>query len=216
MSTAINLIRQATGPLGDFKLPVCISLITSHGIFLSDEDVDVILSRYKEHAKFWNFGEEAITRELNSLSVVAHRDSYSIVQRFKTIDRGLWRQYLEPVYQVLPHQTLQHEIMILDKSYLIDIESQRTRTVMRITGIPDRLLTEPDLSNLKKLAHCLASHFQVWLDMPGVLEEYVRIFARAVVQDQRGEGAFSPIPVADLRLAIDECVARLGGSYRPS
>lgn len=219
MSAAINVIKQSTGPLGDFKLPVCINLITSHGILFSDEDIDIILSRYKEHASFWNFGEEVITKEVTELGLAVHRDSYSLLQRFKSVDHSLWRQYMEPVYQPVLQQASQHEITILDKSYLIHIETQRTRTVMRITGIPHRLMTEPDLANLKNLAHCLTSArlglhpFQVWLDMPGVLEEYVRIFARAVAKDQTGQKAFSPIPVAALILAINECVAKAGGSY---
>ena len=61
-----DLIRRSTGPLGDFKMPVCSSIIQNEnlGASLGQDGVIQILRRYKQHTAFWGIGLGTITAEL--------------------------------------------------------------------------------------------------------------------------------------------------------
>jgi hypothetical protein len=213
MSLGLTLVQSSTGPLGDFKMPVCTNIVASKGLFLSDEDIDVILSRYKEHVEFWNISQEIVSRELFSFINVANREPQSILSRFEVLDRWFWRQYLEPVYRMQPHQTLERYATIGDRSYAFYIETQRTRTVITVTPFPKQLMNQADLVNLKNLAGCLAKQFQVRLDIPGVLKEHVRIFVRTAARSETGQVAFSAVGAFEACQWIENCATRLAGSY---
>lgn len=217
MSSGISLVRKSTAPLGDFQMPICISLIASGSVLLSDEDIDVILSRYKEHVKFWNISEKLVATELGNFAAVAGKPLLRVFARYREMDRGFWRQYLEPASesQILP-QTTQHYVTMADRTYLLDIQEQRNRTVVRVRLYPGGDMTQRDLANINSLSGCMAKRFQVWVHSPDVVEEYARIFVSFTREERRGRtgalGVGIPVPIPELIECIDRCLA---GSKSP-
>src|SRR5208337_2454360 len=49
------IIAKSHGPLGDFRMPFCTQLIVQHNLAgkLSEDDLRLILRRYREHVDFW-------------------------------------------------------------------------------------------------------------------------------------------------------------------
>lgn len=68
------LIRRSTGTVGDFRMQVCIGIITNEGTRdhwlhrLTTDDINRILARYKEHVNYWNIAIAAIHRELQAFA----------------------------------------------------------------------------------------------------------------------------------------------------
>ncbi|MDG7041204.1 MAG: hypothetical protein JRN66_08125 [Nitrososphaerota archaeon] len=100
------LIWRSTGLFGDFRMPVCSSIIASEGLRngwidqMTEGDITRILARYKEHVSFWNIGLDVIKSELAGFAQAIGRDYYSIASKFdkvraKAIPRGYTDQYFE-------------------------------------------------------------------------------------------------------------------------
>lgn len=211
MSSGISLVRKSTAPLGDFQMPICTSLIASGSVVLSDEDIDVILSRYKEHVEFWNISQKLIESELGNFAAVAGWPLLRVFARYREIDRGFWRQYLEPASesQRFP-QTAQHHIAMADRMYLLDIQEQRNRTVVRVRLFQGGDMTGQDLANINNLSGCMAKRFQVWVHSPDVVEEYARIFVSFTPEERRGRtgtlGVGIPVPIPEVIECINRCL----------
>src|SRR6267378_6368380 len=79
------LIRRSTGALGDFRMPLCISIIRTEKPSmgwvsqLTHDDVRRILARYKEHVNFWNVRPEIIQNELAQFAEALGWDYQTIV-----------------------------------------------------------------------------------------------------------------------------------------
>jgi hypothetical protein len=93
------LIQRSTGVLGDFRMPVLISIIRSEQWSrdwtkrLTQVEVQRILARYKEHVVYWNVEPNVVDRELRELGDALRWDYQTIV--------GL--------YQIVPPKRMQPE-----------------------------------------------------------------------------------------------------------
>ena len=86
------LIWRSEGPLGDFRMPVCISIIRNEGYTqgwayqIQESDIERIVARYKEHVNFWHIDIAVIRQELNDFSSAIGRDFNSIAMLFDKLD----------------------------------------------------------------------------------------------------------------------------------
>lgn len=82
------LIVRSDTLIGGFSMGVCINIIVAEGARdgwlyqLSDEDINRILARYKEHVNFWNIGIQAIRGELEAFANAVNRTFYDVAQKF--------------------------------------------------------------------------------------------------------------------------------------
>jgi hypothetical protein len=81
---ALDLIRRSTGPLGDFKMPVCSNIIQNENLggSLGQDGVMQILRRYKQHTSFWGIGLGTVTAELARFAQALRWDYNLIYQLY--------------------------------------------------------------------------------------------------------------------------------------
>jgi len=93
---AIQLIRGATGPLGDFRMPILIQNLKRSGLAFSlpEETLRIILSRYKEHITFWGINSKVVTRELRELANALSMSELQISYDYENIAATYWRQFI--------------------------------------------------------------------------------------------------------------------------
>lgn len=84
------LIARSETIIGGFQIGVCISIIRAESPSwftdrITDEDINRILARYKEHVTFWNVGINAIRSELQAFADAVNMDFYYIAQKFDSL-----------------------------------------------------------------------------------------------------------------------------------
>jgi hypothetical protein len=81
------LIARSETIIGGFQIGVCISIIRAESPSwftdsITDEDINRILARYKEHVTFWNVGINVIRSELQAFANAVNTDFNYIAQKF--------------------------------------------------------------------------------------------------------------------------------------
>ncbi len=85
------LIARCENIVAGFQMNVCISIIRTEGerdgwlYQLTDDDINRILARYKEHVTFWNARGNAIEFELQAFAQVTNQSYYNIVQKYNNL-----------------------------------------------------------------------------------------------------------------------------------
>lgn len=92
----IQCIREATGPLGDFRMSILIQILRQSGLAFAvyEDSVRIILSRYKEHVAFWGVNSNTVTRELQELANTLSRNELELFNLYNIVSSSEWRQYL--------------------------------------------------------------------------------------------------------------------------
>lgn len=84
------LISRATGPLGDFVMPKCCSIIVLEGTQdrwryqVTHDDILRIIARYKEHVSYWNISSTVIQQELMAFATAVNRDYPEVAGLFNS------------------------------------------------------------------------------------------------------------------------------------
>lgn len=93
----IDLIEASTGPLGDFKMPICIELIVrrdlSNMLHLEIETLAILVSRYKEHVSFWQIDPNVSWNELQGLARVLGMEPSEIGSIYDKAIPNYWGQF---------------------------------------------------------------------------------------------------------------------------
>jgi len=60
------IMAKSHGPLGDFRMPVFSLLLVEHGLAgkITDDQLSVIMKRYKEHVTYWSTDDSVVRKEL--------------------------------------------------------------------------------------------------------------------------------------------------------
>jgi hypothetical protein len=78
------LIWRATGVLGDFRMPICTSIIATEALRdrwlfdLTEDELERIIARYKEHVNHWNISIDVIRTELEAFARAVNRSYYDV------------------------------------------------------------------------------------------------------------------------------------------
>jgi len=93
---AIGWIRKATGPLGDFRMPILIRILRKSGLTFSpyEQTLMIILSRYKEHVTFWGINLNIVIRELRELANALSVNESQVFEVYNAVSPHDWRQFL--------------------------------------------------------------------------------------------------------------------------
>ena len=93
----IDLIEASTGPLGDFKMPICKELILRRSISnmlrFENETLEILVSRYKEHVSFWQVDPNVVLNELQGLARTLGMDPSEIGSIYDKAIPNNWRQF---------------------------------------------------------------------------------------------------------------------------
>ncbi len=91
----IDLIEASTGPLGDFKMPICIELIARRGLsgMLRFETLEILVSRYKEHVSFWQINPNVTRNELPGLARAVGMEPSEIGSIYEKAIPNYWHQF---------------------------------------------------------------------------------------------------------------------------
>ena len=106
------LIARCDNIVAGFQMNVCINIMRTEGnrdgwlYQLTDDDINRILARYKEHVTFWNARVNAIEFELQSFADVANRSYYDIVQKYNSLQPKRF-----PVEYIYSHALVRKEIV---------------------------------------------------------------------------------------------------------
>ena len=82
---ASQLIARSTGVLGDFRMPVCIRILSDERASLDDLAIRRILARYRDHIEFWNTPYATVTAELQAFAQAIQRSSSDVREIFDSL-----------------------------------------------------------------------------------------------------------------------------------
>ena len=90
---------------------VCINIIRNEhnhwNEMITDEDIDRILARYKEHVTFWNVRIDGIQSELEVFAEAVGRHPYDIFNRFNNL-----QPKRIPAIFIFRHATIRKEVVV--------------------------------------------------------------------------------------------------------
>jgi hypothetical protein len=93
----IDLIEASTGPLADFKMPICIELVVRRGLSnmlrFDIETLEILVSRYKEHVSFWQIDPNVTWSELQGLARVLGMGPNEISSIYEKAIPNYWSQF---------------------------------------------------------------------------------------------------------------------------